>query len=181
MVNIKTGVIPSKITTSFSYQHFGEVYFPQVRHYTLDKLVAVSARTVGNILPACTESHGLNPQPRRDVRFKYLLVPLKVCNLLHQMCRSYKIKWSHFETSVLCFVGLMAVSFQWIQWRDWDDKNITRSAHERRNLNSVFYLPRKNQIVVRCCYNKHRYCRNVAAHHYSNTVFQILKIDPGYE
>ena len=39
MVNIKTAVIPSTITTSFSYQRFGEVYFPQVQHYTLDKLV----------------------------------------------------------------------------------------------------------------------------------------------
>ena len=113
-------------------------------------------------MPVCTTSYGINPQPRRDVQFKYLRMPLKVCNLLHQMCRSWKIKWSHCETSVSCFVGLMAVSFQWIQWRDWDDKNIYRSAHERRNSNSVFYLRGKNQIAGRCCYNTHRYCRNVA-------------------
>jgi len=69
---------------------------------------------------------------------------LAVCNLLHQMCRSCKTKWLHCETSVSCFVGLMAVSFRWIQWRDRDDKNINRSAHERRNSNSVFYLRRKN-------------------------------------
>jgi len=75
----------------------------------------------------------------------------------------------------------MVVSFQWIQWRDWDDKNINRSAHERRNSNSVFYLSRKNSDCGEMPLQHAPIVPECRGPFVTTQYFKSYKIDPGYE
>jgi hypothetical protein len=127
------------------------------------KLVAVSARTYGNILPTCTASHGINPHPR-DVQFKYLLNAPKSLQFATQDVPKLEdqvvILWNIrlvFRRYNGCFhcseysgeIDMIRISIEMLA------SVVTQPA--------CFIYAGKNQIVVRCCYNTHRYCRNVAA------------------